>query len=212
MALFGCDALLAGVLLGAASLLSVGPTTVLLIREGLVRGRVGLVATLVWSSQLVMLATALVLSDAITAGLSPLRSVLTGLGLAAISWFAFQSLRAAWRSGGARSAAGIDGETIVACLRRVLLIVWFNPLTYVERLLIPSSLCQTFRAPHLRLEFMLGLMAMAAVSSYGYAFGAGRCAALFKHHRSLQIFDLTSGVLLASMAAFIAAGAMSPTN
>ena len=208
---FGCDALVVGVILGAASMLSVGPNTYLLVREGLVRGRVGLVATLVWSSEFIMLATAFVLSDAITTGLTPLRSALTWLGLAAVSWFAVMSLRAAGRSGG-RSRLGVEGETVEACLRRFLMIVWLNPLAYVELLLIPSSMCQTFKEPHLRLQFMVGMTAMAALSCYGYAFGAGRCASLFRHRRSLQVFDLTSGLLLASIAAFMAAGLVSHTD
>ena len=52
-------------MLGAASILSIGPNNLMLVREGLMRGRVGLVASLVFSSYLVLLATVFFLTDTI---------------------------------------------------------------------------------------------------------------------------------------------------
>ncbi len=204
----GCGALGAGVILGAASILSIGPNNVMLVREGLVRGRVGLVASLVFASYLVLLVTVFFLTDTITTGLLPYRSALTWLGLGAVSWFAFLSLKTACRPGARHALGDAEAETLQGCLRRVLTIVWLNPLTYIELLLIPASICESFKAPWVRLEFLTSLVVMFAIASYGYSFGSGAFAPLFKHQRSLQMFDFTSGILLAGVALYMATGVL----
>lgn len=199
----GCGALGAGVVLGAASILSIGPNNLMLVREGLMRGRVGLVATVVFASYLVLLATVFFLTDTIATGLSPYRSVLTWLGLGAVSWFAFLSFKAFVRPPGRQAERDAGGETLPGCLRRVLAIVWLNPLTYIELLLIPASVGQSFTAPPVRLEFLASLIVMFAMACYGYSFGSGLFSSLFSRRRSVQMFDLTSGLLLSCAALFM---------
>jgi hypothetical protein len=58
--------------------------------------------------------------------------------LGAFSWFAIQSFLSAFR----RSSETEDGERQegrAACILRVVRVVWCNPLTYVELLLIPDQ-------------------------------------------------------------------------
>ena len=202
----GCGALGAGVMLGAASILSIGPNNLMLVREGLMRGRAGLVASLVFASYLVLLATVFFLTDTIMTSLSPYRSMLTLLGLVAVSWFAFLSLRASCRPGARHSLRDAKGETLQGCLTRVMTIVWLNPLTYIELLLIPASICESFQAPAVRLEFLISLVMMFAIACYGYSFGSGLFSSLFNHQRSLRMFDLTSGILLLCVAVVMGIG------
>ena len=196
----GVQAFGAGVMLGAASIFSIGPNTVMLVREGLARGRVRLVAGLVWSSQAGLLVASLILAGSIATALSPFRTTLSWLAFSAVSWFAFLSLRAAFRPGAGGAQAGSQTETAIGCVRRVSSVVWLNPLTYIEMLLIPSALCQALPEPGPRLLFVMGLIIMTTISSFGYSFGASACAPLFTHRRSLQIFDLASGILLIGVA------------
>ena len=202
----GCGALGAGVVLGTASILSIGPNNLMLVREGVMRGRVGVVATLVFASYLVLLVVVFFLTDTILSWLSPYRPLLTWLGLGAVSWFAFLSLRAFVRPPRRQAERNARGETLQACLGRVMAIVWLNPLTYIEMLLIPASVCQSFPAPPVRLEFLASLIVMFAIACYGYSFGSGLFSSLFNQRRCLQIFDLTSGVLLTCVALFMSIG------
>lgn len=145
-------------------------------------------------------------TDTISSGLSPYRSMLTWLGLGAVSWFAFLSIRACLRPLRRQAAQDARGETLQACLGRVKAIVWLNPLTYIELLLIPASVCQSFPAPLVRLEFLASFVVMFAIACYGYSFGSGLFSSLFKRRRSMQIFDLTSGILLTCVALFMSVG------
>ena len=201
----GCGALGAGVMLGGASIFSIGPSNVMLMREGLVRGRVGLVASSVWVSNLALLTASLGFADTITRGLLPLRSVLALLGVATVSWFAVRSFRSAKRSAMAALDRGIGTERTAGCLWRALSTVWFNPLFFIEVLLIPASICDGFKDPSLRLPFALGLAAMITLKVYGYAFAAGSCASFLKPGRSLQRFDMASGLMLTCVAVLMTA-------
>lgn len=206
LALDGAGALSAGLMLGTASILSVGPNNLMLVREGLTRGHVGLVAALVWTSYLALLVIAFLLADCMADGLSGARTLLTWLGPIALTWFAAASLRAALRREPVRDPATTPRESRRACLRRVLAVVWLNPLTYVELLLVPAALCGRFSGQEPRLEFILGLLSVAAVCCCGYAFGGGACIRVLRDGRALRAFDLSAGLLLATATVLLTYG------
>lgn len=195
----------AGLALGVASMASIGPNNLMMIREGLLRGRVMFVASLVWGTYVALIAASYLLGASI-AGLSPsLRAALSWLGLAAVLWFALQSFRAASVAGRVEDRSG-KAETGRSCLARVMGVVWMNPLTYVELLLVPAALGQSFAAGGARLEFVMALILMAALCCYGYALGGGLVASLLRSRANLRVFDLVSGFILSAVALFIAAG------
>ncbi len=198
------SAFCAGTAMGKASILSVGPNNIMLMREGLVRGRVGVVAATVWTSYLVLLVCALVLTDKIAAKGSLIRPVLAWLGLLAIIWFAFSSLRAYFMSSTTLQEKRIDPEKTGDCMRRVLAVVWLNPLTYVELLFIPSAMGCNFIMPICRILFIAGLILMATAGCFGYSFAGGLCAPLFMQQHRIRMFDLASGIILSIMACMMA--------
>lgn len=198
------SAFCAGMAMGTASILSVGPNNVTLMREGLSGGRVGLVATAVWTSRLILLVTALALTERIAVQGAALRPILSWLGLLTLCWFAFSSLRAYFDADKQIRIGGVERESTADCLRRVLTIFWLNPLTYVEMLFIPATVGGSFLLPVCRALFIGGLIVMATASCYGYAFGGRLCEPLFRRRNMLRMFDLTSGILLSFMAALMA--------
>ena len=200
----------AGLALGAASMASVGPNNLMLLREGLVRGRMGLVAGLVWGSYIALIAASYLLAGSVEAISPSLQAVLTWSGLAAISWFALQSLRAAATAGRVEERGG-EQETGRSCLLRVMAVVWMNPLTYVELLLIPAALGQSFGAADARLQFVAALVLMAALCCYAYAFGGRLIARLLQQRASLRLFDFASGLILLVIALTMTAALLGET-
>ena len=198
------SAFCAGTAMGAASILSVGPNNIMLMREGLVRGRVGVVAATVWTSYLVLLICALVLADKIAAKGSLIRPILAWLGLLALIWFAFLSDRAYFRSSTSLYEKKANPEKTADCMRRALTVVWLNPLTYVELLFIPSAMGCNFIMPICRVLFIAGLIVMATISCFGYSFAGRLCAPLFKNKYKVRVFDLVSGIIFSFMACMMA--------
>jgi arginine exporter protein ArgO len=130
--------------------------------------------------------------------------VLTWLGLAALTTFAIISFRAARGRPGVSPAAGAPRQAGIRDLRRVVAVVWLNPLSYVEQLLIPAALCGSYQTGHARVAFMLGLIVMTALGDYGYSFCGGLCAPLLRHNRALRYFDCAAGMILLGVAVLLA--------
>jgi L-lysine exporter family protein LysE/ArgO len=205
MSLVDASGFQAGLALGVASMASIGPNNLMMIREGLLRGRMMFVASLVWGTYVVLIVASYLLGASI-AGLDPsFRAALSWFGLAAVSWFALQSFRAASVAGRIEDRSG-KAETGRSCLARVMGVVWMNPLTYVELLLVPAALGQFFAAGGARLEFVTALMLMAALSCYGYTLGGGLMASLLRRRVNLRVFDLISGLILSGIALSMAVG------
>ena len=217
MGLLAGGAFSAGIAMGIASILSVGPNTIMLIREGLMRGRVGLVASAVWGSHVLLLVSALVLTGTIATDERSMRHVFSWLGLAALVWFAYSSLRAYFRASTKFRYGADNRERTADCVRRVLAIVWLNPLTYVERLIVPAAIGGSFLMPVCRVLFIAGLIVMATVGCFGYGFFGRLCAPLFRRANVLRSFDLASGILLSCLAcimlgALVLSGGSSPAG
>jgi L-lysine exporter family protein LysE/ArgO len=200
VAILAGSAFTAGTALGTASVLSVGPNNIMLIREGLIRGRVVLVASTVWASYFVLLGSALVLTSEIATEGRSIRPVLSWLGLLALIWFAYSSLGAYFRSSTTFQYDDDNREQTAACIRRVLAIVWLNPLTYIELLFMPATIGGSFIMPICRILFISGLIMMATAACFGYSFCGGLFAPLFRRKSVLRKFDLVSGILLSFLA------------
>ncbi|TCU13719.1 LysE/ArgO family amino acid transporter [Rhizobium sullae] len=188
-----------GLAMGAASIVSVGPNNLMLLREGIVRGRSGLMAGLVWSSYGLLVTLAVSMAAASCTLDSSWQTALRWGGLAAFSWFATQSFLTAFR----RSSETEDGERQerrAACILRVLRVVWCNPLTYVELLLIPAALAQSMTETADRIEFAAALLVTSAVCCFGYAYGGEALARIVQSRKSIRIFDLASGIVLSAIA------------
>lgn len=187
---------------GAASMLSVGPNNLMLMREGLARGRTIAVATTVWSSYLLLLLSAMIFVN-VRQWIGPsMRLWLSWLGLASLSWFAVSS----WKAALSTKALGPDrhAEPRRTCLKRVLAVVWCNPLTYLELFLVPAAYCATLGSPCQRSEFIGAIVIMNAVTCYGYALGGEICGRFVSNRRIVRMFDVVSGLLLTGSAVALA--------
>jgi L-lysine exporter family protein LysE/ArgO len=200
IAILAGSAFSAGTAMGTASILSVGPNNIMLIREGLIGGRVALVASTVWISYLVLLVSALILTGEIATEGKTIRPILSWLGLLAMIWFAYASLRAYFRATTTFQYDSDAREQAAGCLRRVLAIVWLNPLTYIELLFMPATIGGSFLMPICRVLFISGLVMMATAACFGYSFCGGVCAPFFRRKDVLRRFDLISGILLSFLA------------
>ena len=187
---------------GAASMLSVGPNNLMLIREGLARGRAVTVATTVWSSYLLLLLSAMIFVN-VRQWIGPSAGLwIPWLGLASLSWFA----ASAWRAAFSPKGPGTDrhAEARHTCLKRVLAVVWCNPLTYLELFLVPAACCAALGSLYQRSEFIGGVAIMNAVTCYGYALGGGVCGRHVSNRRAVRVFDVVSGFLLTGSAVALA--------
>ncbi len=192
-----------GLVLGLASMASIGPNNLMIIREGLLRRRAIFVASLVWGTYVALLAASWPIGNSVTRLDPAFHTALSWLGLAALAWFALQSFRAAYAAGCVEDRADREAGAR-PCIARVMGVVWMNPLTYIELLLVPAALGQSFASGDARLQFILALVLMSALYCYGYALGGRIMALVLRSRANLRIFDFASGLVLAGLAAAMA--------
>ncbi len=192
-----------GLALGLASMASIGPNNLMIIREGLLRRRAIFVASLVWGTYVALLAASWPIGNSVTRLDPAFHTALSWLGLAALAWFALQSFRAAYAAGCVEDHADREAGAR-PCIARVMGVVWMNPLTYIELLLVPAALGQSFASGDARLQFILALVLMSALYCYGYALGGRIMALVLRSRANLRIFDFASGLVLAGLAAAMA--------
>lgn len=197
------SALHVGFLMGAASIASVGPNNLLLLREGIVGGRTLTVASLVFGSYVALVSAAVFLGSSSFRPGESLSSALSWGGLVALIYFAALSFRAMWTHEVTQRATK-DQESLLECALRVLKVVWANPLTWLELLLVPAALARSFPSDIDRIFFAAALLTMSAICCFGYALFGYLVASIVTRRGYLRVFDLVSGVILTCMSASLA--------
>lgn len=197
------SALHVGFLMGAASIASVGPNNLLLLREGIVGGRALTVASLVFGGYVALVSAAVFLGSSSFRPGESLSSALSWGGLVALIYFAGLSFRAMWTHEVTQRATK-DQESLLECALRVLKVVWANPLTWLELLLVPAALARSFPSDIDRIFFAAALLTMSAICCFGYALFGYLVASIVTRRGYLRVFDLVSGVILTCMSASLA--------
>ena len=188
--------------LGAASMLSVGPNNLALFREGLLRGRMGLVVALISASQVGLAFLAWRAAPSVDALDPTARSVLSWVAVAVVLWFAAAAFRAGVRRCEPRPAA--TAERLSACVRRVMTMTALNPLIYLEFFFVPVAIIQGFEQPAAGARFTAMLFAMILLCNVGYvALGRLFGCVTTPHTRRL---DIASGCVLLGVAGAMTAG------
>ena len=188
--------------LGAASMLSVGPNNLALFREGLLRGRMGLVLALISASQAGLAFLAWRAAPSVDALGPSARTVLSWGAVAVVLWFAVAAFRAGARR--CEPQAGATSEHLIACVRRVLTMTALNPLIYLEFFFVPVAILQGFEQPAAGGRFTVVLFAMILVCNLGYlALGRMVGCVTTPPTRSL---DIASGCVLLGVAGAMTAG------
>lgn len=188
--------------LGAASMLSVGPNNLALFREGLLRGRMGLVVALISASQVGLAFLAWRAAPSVDALDPTARSVLSWGAVAVVLWFAGAAFRAGVRRCEPRPAA--TAERLSACVRRVMTMTALNPLIYLEFFFVPVAIIQGFEQPAAGARFTAMLFAMILLCNVGYvALGRLFGCVTTPHTRRL---DIASGCVLLGVAGAMTAG------
>lgn len=186
-----------GLAAGAASIVSIGPNNLMLIREGLVGRRVALVSSLVLASESCLILASYVGASSLVVLDADVRTVLSWGGLLAICWFACRSLLAASSPG--RAHFILPQENRGSCALRVLGVVWLNPMAYLELLLVPAAIGQSLGSDAARLDFIAGLILADVAGCYGYGFGGRAIARRLRNGLDVRFFDLASGLALAAV-------------
>lgn len=220
-------ALLSGLGVTLALIVSIGAQNAIVLRQGLRREHVGLVVLVCVVSD-VILQTIGVAGVATAVAAQPwLETVGRWVGAVFLVGFAAFSARRAWRGGGSLEAApaeaDVGGATTAAVATRtrptrtrtrtsrlamlgtILAVTWLNPQALLETTVVLGSIA----APHgdARWWFLVGGIAASTLWFVCFGYGARYLAPLMRTERAWRILDAGIAVVMLAIAVMLVAGA-----
>jgi L-lysine exporter family protein LysE/ArgO len=188
-----------GLALGGSLIVAIGAQNAFVLRQGLARRRVALVATICFLCDAGLIALGALGLGEMIAGSDLLRRATAWGGAAFIAAY---GLRALWRVRRANvlAADGAAEHRAAAAAAQALAFSLLNPHVYLDTVVLIGSIAA--QVPDAaRAWFALGAMGASALWFYGLGFGATQLAPLFRKPAAWRALDLVIGVVMLAIAA-----------
>ena len=191
---------LAGLGLSGSLIVAIGAQNAFVLRQGLRREHVGLVATLCFVSD----ATLIVIG---CAGLGQLIqahpawvSAVTWIGAAFLTVYGLLHVRSALQPQALQADAPVTPTPRGTVIRTVLALTWLNPHVYLDTVLLLGSIAGRYPGAQ-RVAFAVGACTASLLWFYGLGYGAVRLAPLFARPGAWRVLDGLIAVVMLTIAA-----------
>lgn len=193
-----------GFLLGASFIFSIGPQNLALINAGLTRDHTLLVASTGYLSEIILVSLGLLgFQSSLTAHPTAVMALhLLGI-LFLIVYGALAIRRSLRRDLTTQDDARADDHTRRHAVLAILAVTWFNPLVYVEIVLLVGLVSSAFD-DRVRFWFAAGFLLASAFRFYGWSLTGQLLRSFLAQPARRQQFAMISGCLLLCSAALLA--------
>jgi L-lysine exporter family protein LysE/ArgO len=193
-------AALKGFGLGTSLIVAIGAQNAFVLRQGLKREHVFVIATICFLCDATLIALGSAGFGSLVAAFPRLTDIAAWCGAAFLAVYGLRSFRAAFRPS-VLEAGGeeVKGMTLKQAVLMTLALSLLNPHVYLDTVMLLGSLAGQFVMPT-RIFFAAGAMAASLVWFYGVGYGAGWLAPLFRRPASWRVLDLIIGVIMWSIA------------
>ncbi|HYH96909.1 LysE/ArgO family amino acid transporter [Hyalangium sp.] len=194
------SAALKGFGLGTSLIVAIGAQNAFVLRQGLKREHVFVVATICFLCDATLIALGSAGFGSLVAAFPRLTDIAAWCGAAFLLAYGLRSFRAAIRPSVLKTSGGeAGGMTLKQAVLTTLALSLLNPHVYLDTVILLGSLAGQYVMPP-RAFFALGAMAASCVWFYGVGYGAGRLAPLFSRPTSWRVLDLLIGIIMWSIA------------
>lgn len=198
-------AVVAGLLTGLSLIVAIGAQNAFVLRQGLARHHVGMVATVCALADALLIAIGISGLGAVIRRFPTALDVVTWAGIAYLVFFALRSLRNAVHAqtlAPSEREAGSRG----AVLAMVLGFTFLNPHVYLDTVLLLGSIGNQYGVA--RWWFALGAASASVLWFFGLAYGARYASRVMARPSAWRALDVGIGVVILGVALKLAATAV----
>jgi L-lysine exporter family protein LysE/ArgO len=200
----------AGFGLGASLIIAIGAQNAFVLRQGLRREHVLLVAATCATIDAVLIAFGAGGFGALVSGSPVITSVAAWGGAAFLFVYGLRSFRAAASPGGLEARAGDELQVTsrAAALGTTLAVSLLNPHVYLDTVVLLGSVAAQRAMPE-RAWFALGAMVASVGWFFSLGYGARLLAPIFARPRAWQALDVAIGIVMWWIATSLVLGQLS---
>ena len=190
-----------GYLVGLSLILAIGAQNAFVLRQGLRREHVGAVVLVCALSDAALIAGGVAGFGVLAARLPWLEPVMLWAGVAFLTVYGLQRLRAAMRGGAALVPQGVPAS-LSRTIATAMLFTWANPHVYLDTLVLIGAVSSQY-APH-QTGFAVGAMLASASFFSALGYGARLLASVFARPRAWVVLEAGVGVTMLTLAGLLA--------
>jgi L-lysine exporter family protein LysE/ArgO len=186
---------------GAALIIAIGAQNAFVLRQGILREHVFVVALICALSDAALIALGVGGVGTLITQTPALIAVATYGGAAFLAWYGFKAARRALASAGESLDATADGQsvgTLKSAVLACLAFTWLNPHVYLDTVVLLGSISAQYGRE--RWTFGAGAAMSSIVWFFGLAYGARLLAPIFKNPMAWRVLDAIIALVMFSIA------------
>jgi L-lysine exporter family protein LysE/ArgO len=194
-------AFLPGLLTGLSLIIAIGAQNAFVIRQGLTRKYVLMTVLVCIVSDVTLMAAGVAGLGAIILQLGWLLEVFRWFGVAYLLWFAYGSVRSAFKNDALKtgeSKSGTRKQVLVA----VLSMTWLNPHVYLDTVILVGSIANTFKEN--AWYFGFGAMVGSVLWFFSIGYGAKAASGFMSKPSFWKVLDLVIATVMVTIAGLLA--------
>jgi L-lysine exporter family protein LysE/ArgO len=194
------SAFLSGLGLSGALIVAIGAQNAFLLRQGLRREHVFILATICFLSDATLIALGCAGLGSLVQAHPGLVQTIRWIGAAFLFWYGLRSARAALHPQVLEAGSNAPSVGQRAAMRTMLALTWLNPHVYLDTVLLLGGIAGRYPGTT-RAAFAIGAMTASMLWFYGLGFGAGVLAPLFRRPQTWRVLDGLIALTMWSIAA-----------
>jgi|TARA_B100000767_G_scaffold256760_1_gene264080 L-lysine exporter family protein LysE/ArgO len=187
---------ISGFSLGLSLIMAIGAQNAFVLKSGLRREHIFIICTLCALSDAALIAAGIFGFGSLLDAVPSLEIVMRWAGACFLSVYGAKSFLSAWRGGASLQAAGAS-NTLTASVLTCLALTWLNPHVYLDTVVLLGAVAAQHDD---RFIFGLGAVSASFVFFYALGFGARLLAPVFSKPLAWRVLDACVGALMWAIA------------
>lgn len=193
------SAALSGLGLSGSLIVAIGAQNAYLLRQGLRREHVFVLATICFVSDATLIALGCAGLGSLVQAHPALVQAVKWIGAAFLLWYGLRSARAALHPQSLQADTATSAVPLATAVRTMLALTWLNPHVYLDTVLLLGGIAGRY-AGSVRLAFGIGAASASLLWFYSLGFGAAKLAPLFARPAAWRVLDALIALVMWAIA------------